>query len=92
MTTLPFWLISIRGAFDGPTYRWGLFGPGGNGTGDDYWVPALGVVGAVVVLTLAGGMGLMAVTGKRLRVASPPDTRLAQRGLRRRFPSSGKTA
>ena len=52
VTTLPFWLILVRGAFDGPSYRWGLFGFSGMGMTGDYWMPAVGVAGAAATLTL----------------------------------------
>jgi len=26
LTTVIFWLVTIRGAFDGSSYQWGLFG------------------------------------------------------------------
>jgi hypothetical protein len=53
VTTVIFWLAAVRGAFDGPSYQWRLFGLGGRGVGGDYWFPLAGVSGALIVL--AGG-------------------------------------
>jgi hypothetical protein len=50
LTTLVFWLPAVRGAFDGPSYQWGLFGLGGRGVGGDYWFPVVGASGALAVL------------------------------------------
>jgi hypothetical protein len=50
LTTMLFWLMTVRGAFDGPSYQWGLAGFGGNGVGGDYWLPLLGAAFALVVL------------------------------------------
>jgi hypothetical protein len=52
VTTLPFWLIFIRGAFDGPTYQWGLFGFAGAGIDSDYWLPVAGTILALAMLIL----------------------------------------
>ena len=41
-TTLPFWLPTVRSAFDGPTYQWELFGFRGEGLAGDYWFVLLG--------------------------------------------------
>jgi hypothetical protein len=53
LTTAVFWLAAVRGAFDGPSYQWGLFGLGGRGVSGDYWFPLVVVIGALAVL--AGG-------------------------------------
>jgi hypothetical protein len=50
LTTVIFWLPAVRGAFDGPTYQWSLFGFGGRGVSGDYWFPLVGVCGALAVL------------------------------------------
>ena len=50
LTTLVFWLATLRGAFDGPSYQWGLFGLGGRGLTGDYWFPAVGTLAALVVI------------------------------------------
>lgn len=42
LTTLVFWLPTVRGAFDGPSYQWALVGFGGRGLHGDYWFPVLG--------------------------------------------------
>jgi hypothetical protein len=53
LTTVVFYLAAVRGAFDGPSYQWQLFGLGGRGVGGDYWVPVVGASGALAVV--AGG-------------------------------------
>jgi hypothetical protein len=53
LTTVVFWLPTVRGLFDGPSYQWGLFGFGGRGVSGDYWFPLAGA--AAALLTLAGG-------------------------------------
>jgi len=52
LTTVAFWLPTIRGAFDGASYQWGLFGLGGRGTGGDYWLP---LVASLVAIALTAG-------------------------------------
>jgi len=53
VTTLVFWLPFVRGAFDGPTYEWGLSaGLHGAGVHGDYWLPALGSALALATLWL----------------------------------------
>lgn len=52
LTTLFFWLPTVRGPFDGPSYQWGLFGLGGRGTSGDYWVPLLGSTFTIAVQVL----------------------------------------
>ena len=52
LTTVFFWLPTIRGLFDGPSYQWGLFGFGGRGTGGDYWFPVASAGIAIFTLTL----------------------------------------
>lgn len=49
-TTVVFWLPTVRGAFDGASYQWELFGFGGRGTGGDYWFPVIAAFFALVVL------------------------------------------
>jgi hypothetical protein len=48
-TTVIFWLPTVRGAFDGASYEWGLFGLGGTGLGGDYWFPLLSACMALVI-------------------------------------------
>jgi len=49
LTTLVFWLPTIRGAFDGASYEWGLFGLHGTGMGGHYiWVVAGSVFGLAI--------------------------------------------
>lgn len=52
LTTLVFWLPTVRGAFDGASYEWGAFGFGGSGTSGDYWFPVLGSALALATLWL----------------------------------------
>lgn len=42
LTTLVFWLPTVRCAFDGRSYEWGLWGMRGAGLSGDYWFPVLG--------------------------------------------------
>ncbi len=53
LTTVVFWLPTLRGAFDGPSYEWGLFGFGGRGVSGDYWFPVLGSAIALCAQYLA---------------------------------------
>ena len=53
LTTIVFWLPTVRGAFDGPSYQWGLIGFSGRGLGGDYWFPLLGT--SIALIVLAGG-------------------------------------
>jgi hypothetical protein len=53
LTTIVFWLPTVRGAFDGPSYQWGLIGFSGRGVGGDYWFPLLGT--SIALIVLAGG-------------------------------------
>lgn len=46
-------MATVRGAFDGPSYQWGLFGLGGRGVGGDYWFPFLGA--SIALAVVAGG-------------------------------------
>ena len=52
LTTVFFWLPTVRGPFDGPSYQWGLFGFGGRGTDGDYWFPVLSACIALFTLAL----------------------------------------
>jgi hypothetical protein len=52
LTTLAFWLPTIRGAFDGRSYEWGLVGLGGRGMGGDYWLP---LVASLVAIWVTAG-------------------------------------
>ncbi|MDX1622889.1 MAG: hypothetical protein R3199_02795 [Gemmatimonadota bacterium] len=52
LTTVVFWLPLVRGAFDGPSYRWAGFGFHGAGTEGDYWFLALGTALAAAMLAL----------------------------------------
>ena len=51
LTTLVFWLPTVRGAFDGCSYEWGLVDFGGAGLSGDYWFPVLGAVFACWLVT-----------------------------------------
>lgn len=51
--TVVFWLPAVRGAFDGPSYQWQLFGLGGRGTSGDYWFPVVMVLIALFVIAQA---------------------------------------
>jgi len=51
-TTVVFWLPTIRGAFDGPSYEWALMCFSGRGLRGDYWFPLLGVAFALGVQVL----------------------------------------
>ena len=53
LTTLIFWLPSIRGLFDGASYEWGAFGFRGRGTDGDYWFVATGALLAIALQYLA---------------------------------------
>jgi hypothetical protein len=49
LTTVVFWLPTVRGLFDGSSYVWGLGPFEGAGTGGAYWLP---VVGSAFALAL----------------------------------------
>lgn len=49
-TTVVFWLPAVRGAFDGASYQWELFGFGGRGTDGDYWFPVVSAFATLFVL------------------------------------------
>ena len=51
LTTLVFWLPTVRCAFDGRSYEWGLSGMGGAGLSGDYWFPVLGAALACWLVT-----------------------------------------
>lgn len=51
-TTVFFWLPTVRGLFDGPSYQWGLFGFAGRGTSGDYWFPVVSAGIAIFTLML----------------------------------------
>ena len=53
LTTLIFWLPSVRGLFDGTSYEWGAFGFRGRGILGDYWFVATGSVVAIALQYLA---------------------------------------
>ena len=53
LTTLIFWLPSIRGLFDGASYEWGAFGFRGRGIAGDYWFVATGSLAAIALQFLA---------------------------------------
>jgi hypothetical protein len=53
LTTLIFWLPSVRGLFDGASYEWGAFGFRGRGVGGDYWFVATGSLVAIALQYLA---------------------------------------
>jgi hypothetical protein len=52
LTTVVFWLPTVRGLFDGTSYTWALAGFGGAGLTGDYWFPVVGVAFALVMLAL----------------------------------------
>src|SRR5262245_57936657 len=56
LTTVIFWLPTIRCAFDGPTYEWGFLGLGGQGVSGDYWFPLLGS-GLALLIQFLGWRG-----------------------------------
>ena len=58
LTTIIFWLPTVRGAFDGPSYRWALFGFSGNGIAGAWWLPVLGSAAALTARCLAWRGGL----------------------------------
>jgi len=49
LTTLIFWLPTVRGAFDGATYAWSLLGLRGQGLAGDYWFPIIGTAASLLV-------------------------------------------
>jgi hypothetical protein len=53
LTSVVFWLPAIRGAFDGPSYQWALFGLGGRGISGDYWFPVVAALVALFVIAEA---------------------------------------
>ena len=52
LTTLVFWLPTVRGAFDGNSYAWAVFGFSGKGTQGPYWFPLLGSAASITLLFL----------------------------------------
>lgn len=89
LTTVLFWLPAIRGAFDGPSYEWGLVLFSGAGTSGDYWFPALAAALALLTrvlgwrgarfpvhLLLAGWHVFLAVVVTLLAVRDPDGLRL----------------
>ncbi|HXF99350.1 MAG TPA: hypothetical protein VNL69_01135 [Bacteroidota bacterium] len=50
LTTVIFWLPTVRGAFDGDSYVWGLLGLGGRGVGGDYLFPVLASASSIAVI------------------------------------------
>lgn len=50
LTTVIFWLPTVRGAFDGDSYVWGLLGLGGRGVGGDYLFPVLASLFSIAVI------------------------------------------
>lgn len=51
VTFIVFWLPVVRGAMDGPTYRWEAFGwMGGHSVLGDYWLVVLLAAGALLLL------------------------------------------
>lgn len=61
LTTLVFWLPTVRVLFDGPGYSWGLFGFGGVGFTVDYLLPVIGSFAALLTQWLGwrGGRRLL---------------------------------
>ena len=51
LTTLVFWLPTVRCAFDGRSYEWGLGRMRGAGLSGDYWFPVLGAALACWLVT-----------------------------------------
>ena len=51
LTTLVFWLPTVRGPFDGSSYQWGLVGMRGTGLSGDYWFAILGAAFACWLVT-----------------------------------------
>lgn len=49
-TTLMFWLPTVRGAFDGASYEWGVLGFAGKGIDGSYWFPVLGSTLSIIML------------------------------------------
>lgn len=49
LTTLIFWLPSVRSLMDGDTYEWGFLGFRGNGLHGDLWFPLLGAALALAI-------------------------------------------
>jgi hypothetical protein len=56
VTTLPFWLVSVRGAFDGASYEWRFLGFVGSGISSDYWFPLL-AASVVIIVRYVGWRG-----------------------------------
>ncbi|MFZ1685930.1 MAG: hypothetical protein WAU70_00795 [Flavobacteriales bacterium] len=52
LTTLIFWLPTVRGAFDGEGYVWGVLGLAGRGIDRSYWFPFLGSLLSIAMLRL----------------------------------------
>lgn len=88
VTTLVFWLPTVRGLLDGPAYQWSNFGFGGRGTTGDYWFPVAGTVGTLaafwlgwrggrfpVHLVLVGWFGLLATVMVHLSLTTPEAAR-----------------
>ena len=63
LTTVVFWLVTARGAFEGPSYQWGLFGLGGQGTSGDYWFPVVMAFLSLFVIALAWRRPIWPVLG-----------------------------
>lgn len=55
-TKVVFWLATLRGAFDGTSYQWGLFGFGGRGVDGAYWLPVLGSAFALLLQVTVQGV------------------------------------
>lgn len=89
VTTLPFWLVSVRGAFDGLPYEWSWLGFSGQGISTDYWFPLLGASLALLTrclgwrgaklpfhILLLGWHGFLAASILLLAITIPEDFRL----------------
>jgi hypothetical protein len=50
LTTLIFWLPTVRSAFDGPSYAWSAFGFSGRGIDGTYWFPVLCSLASMAIL------------------------------------------
>jgi len=89
VTFAVFWLPTIRGLLDGPSYRWSSFHFSGSGVSGDYWFPLLASAGALAFLflgwrgarqpfpwLLVGWHALLAAMAVRLAATEPESFRL----------------
>lgn len=52
VTSIIFWLSTVRGIMDGSTYPRGFYGFGGSGMSGDFWFPVVGGAFALALLYL----------------------------------------